>query len=34
MKGFTKDHKFHPISNYRKVTRKSRDQSTKTQGVR
>lgn len=34
MKGFTKDHKFIPMSDYKKVTRKSRDQSTKTEGVR
>jgi hypothetical protein len=32
LKGFTKDHKFIPISDYKKVTRKSRDQ--KTIGVR
>jgi len=34
MKGFTRDHKFHPISEYKKVTRKSRDQKEKTVGVR
>jgi len=34
MKGFTRNKKFHPISTYRKVTRKSRDQSKKIQGVR
>jgi len=34
MKGFTKDGKFHPITDYKKGTRKSRDQSAKTQGVR
>ncbi len=33
MKGFTKDGKFHPIKPYNKV-RKSRDQSTKTKGVK
>jgi len=33
MKGFTKDGKFHPITEYKGV-RKSRDQSVKTQGVR
>ncbi len=32
MKGFTKDHKFVPMTDYKKVTRKSRD-NTKTQGV-
>jgi hypothetical protein len=32
MKGFTKDHKFIPMTDYKKVTRKSRDQ--KTIGVR
>jgi len=34
MKGFTKDGKFHPITDYKKVTRKSRDQSTKSKGVK
>lgn len=34
VKGFTKDGKFHPINNNTKGVRKSRDQSTKTQGVR
>lgn len=33
MKGFTKDGKFHPITDYKKGTRKSRDQKAKTQGV-
>lgn len=33
MKGFTKDGKFHPITDYKGV-RKSRDQSTKTEGVK
>ncbi len=33
MKGFTKDGKFHPITEYKGV-RKSRDQSTKEQGVK
>ncbi len=33
MKGFTKDGKFHPITDYKGV-RKSRDQSTKTKGVK
>lgn len=32
MKGFTRNHKFVPMTNYKKVTRKSRD--TKTQGVK
>jgi len=34
MKGFTRDHKFIPMTDYKKVTRKSRDQKAKTQGVR
>jgi len=34
MKGFTKNKKFHPIKPYSAVTRKSRDQTAKTQGVR
>jgi len=34
VKGFTKDHKFIPMTDYKKVTRKSRDQKEKTQGVR
>ncbi len=34
MKGFTRDGTFHPITDYKKGTRKSRDQSAKTQGVR
>src|SRR3989304_2718867 len=33
MKGFTKDKKFHPITDYKGV-RKSRDQTTKTEGIR
>ena len=33
MKGFTKDNKFHPITDYKGV-RKSRDQTTKTEGIR
>jgi len=33
MKGFTKDHKFVPMTDYKKVTRKSRDPEAKTQGV-
>ena len=33
MKGFTRDKKFIPMTDYKKVTRKSRDQTTKTQGV-
>lgn len=33
-KGFTKDHKFHPMTDYKKVTRKSRDPKVKTDGVR
>lgn len=35
MKGFTKDHKFIPITDYQKKgVRKSRDQSTKTEGIK
>jgi hypothetical protein len=34
MKGFTKDHKFIPMTDYKKVTRKSRDPEVKSQGVR
>jgi hypothetical protein len=34
LKGFTKDHKFIPMTDYKKVTRKSRDQKAKTQGIR
>jgi len=34
MKGFTKDDQFHPITDYKKGVRKSRDQSAKTEGVR
>ena len=34
MKGFTRDHKFVPMTDYKKVTRKSRDQSTKSIGVK
>ena len=34
MKGFTKDKKFIPMTDYKKVTRKSRDPKAKTQGVR
>jgi len=34
MKGFTRDKKFIPMTDYKKVTRKSRDTKTKTQGVR
>ncbi len=33
-KGFTRDHKFIPMTDYKKVTRKSRDMKAKTQGVR
>jgi len=33
MKGYTKDHKFIPMTDYKKVTRKSRDQKIKTHGV-
>lgn len=33
MKGFTKDGKFHPITDYKKGIRKSRDKQTKTQGI-
>jgi len=34
LKGFTRDGKFHPITDYKKGFRKSRDQTAKTQGVR
>jgi hypothetical protein len=34
MKGFTRDHKFVPMTDYKKVTRKSRDSQTKLEGVR
>ncbi len=34
MKGFTRDNKFIPMTDYKKVTRKSRDQKAKTQGVK
>jgi len=34
MKGFTRDKKFVPMTDYKKVTRKSRDPKAKTQGVR
>jgi len=34
LKGFTKDHKFIPMTDYKKVTRKSRDPEVKTQGIR
>ncbi len=34
MKGFTRDGKFHPISDYKKGVRKSRDQNSKQQGVK
>ncbi len=34
MKGFTRDNKFVPMTDYKKVTRKSRDPKAKTQGVR
>ncbi len=34
MKGFTRNNKFIPMTDYKKVTRKSRDQKAKTQGVR
>ncbi len=34
MKGFTRDHKFVPMTDYKKVTRKSRDTKEKTKGVR
>ena len=34
MKGFMKDNKFHPITEYKKGTRKSRDQTVKMQGVK
>ena len=34
MKGFTRDHKFVPMTDYKKVTTKSRDQHAKTQGVK
>ncbi len=33
MKGFTRDHKFVPMTDYKKITRKSRDPNVKTQGV-
>jgi len=33
MKGFTRDKKFIPMTDYKKVTRKSRDPKVKTQGV-
>ncbi len=33
MKGFTRDNKFVPMTDYKKVTRKSRDPKVKTQGV-
>jgi len=33
MKGFTRDNKFIPMTDYKKVTRKSRDTKEKTQGV-
>ena len=34
MKGFTRDNKFIPMTDYKKVTRKSRDPEVKTIGVR
>ena len=34
MKGFTKDHKFIPMTDYKKVTRKSRDPEVKSQGIK
>lgn len=34
VKGFTKDHKFHPITQYKKGTRKSRDEKAKTKGIK
>jgi len=34
VKGFTRNKKFIPMTDYKKVTRKSRDQTAKTQGVR
>lgn len=34
MKGFTRDGKFHPITDYKKGVRKSRNQSEKEQGIR
>jgi len=34
MKGFTRNKKFVPMTDYKKVTRKSRDPEVKTQGVR
>lgn len=34
MKGFTKDGKFHPITDYKKGTRKSRDTNATSQGVK
>jgi len=33
LKGFTRDNKFIPMTDYKKVTRKSRDQKANTQGV-
>jgi len=34
LKGFTRDHKFVPMTDYKKVTRKSRDSQTKLEGIR
>ena len=34
MKGFTRDHKFVPMTDYKKVTRKSRDPKANTQGIK
>ncbi len=34
MKGFTRDNKFIPTTDYKKVTRKSRDQKIKNQGIK
>ena len=34
MKGFTRDKKFVPMTDYNKVTRKSRDPKVKTQGIK
>ncbi len=34
MKGFTRDHKFVPMTDYKKVTRKSRDSKTMSEGIR
>jgi len=34
MKGFTRDHKFIPMTDYKKVTRKSRDSKTMSEGIR